>query len=255
MRALLVAAALAGLATPALAGAPVELKGSLQSHGASVTLADLFDGAVGPAGTVVVAAAAAPGYNTVLEAGRVQIAARAAGLDWANANGVRRILVASTAAPAAPVNQRSAKAHAPRAAQALAYARNLNAGEIVQASDLVWSDEAVAPPGAPSDPDKVIGQAARRPLRVGAAVAAGDLAAPVVIRRDDTISVAYEAAGMRLVLQGKALKDAAVGDSVPVLNPQSKKVIDAVAAGPGKALVGPRAEAVRSAAFTTASLR
>lgn len=251
MRALLLAAAFAALAAPALAGAPVELKGSLQSHGSSVTLADLFDGAVGPAGTVVVATAAAPGYNTVLDAGRVQIAARAAGLDWANANGMRRILVASTAAPAAPAS----KARASRAAQSLAYGRNLAAGEIVQASDLVWSDEVVAPAGAPADPDRVIGQAARRPLRAGAAVASGDLAAPMVIRRDETISVAYEAAGMRLVLQGKALKDAAVGDSLPVLNPQSKKVIDAVAAGPGKALVGPRAEAVRSAAFTTASLR
>ena len=143
-----------------------------------------------------------------------------------------------------------------RSVQALAYARNIAAGEIVGAADMVWSDNAVAPADAPGDPDAVIGMVARRPLRAGAAVQSRDLSNPLVIKRDDTISVAFEAAGISLLLQGKALKDAAVGESVQVLNTQSKKVIDAVATGPGKAAVGPRAEAFKARAVgAVASLR
>jgi flagella basal body P-ring formation protein FlgA len=119
----------------------------------------------------------------------------------------------------------------------------------------MWSDAVIAPANAPGDPDAVIGQAARRPLRAGAAVLAGDLSAPVAVHRDEVVSVAYEAPGISLVLQGKALKDAAVGDTVQVLNPQSKKTIEAVVSGPGKALVGPRADALKARAFSTASLR
>jgi len=258
MRTVLLACAFALTAAPAFAGAPVELKPALVADGGTVTLADLFDGAVGPAGTVVVARAAAPGLNTVLDAGRVQIAARGAGLDWANAQGLHRIVVASVAGSQAPVVAAGAERAATRPGrerQALAYGRNINAGEIIQAQDLVWSDQAIAPTGAPGDPDQVIGQQARRPLRVGAPVMGGDFAAPVVVHRDDIVSVAYESAGIRLVLQGKAMKDASTGESLPVLNPQSKKVIEAVAAGPGLAVVGPRAQRLRAAPFATASLR
>ena len=59
-----------------------------------------------------------------------------------------------------------------------------------------------------------------------------------VIFRDD---------GMVLSLQGRALGDAAVGEAVQVLNLGSKKTVEAVASGPGRALVGPEADAIRVA--------
>jgi flagella basal body P-ring formation protein FlgA len=188
----------------------------------------------------------------VLDAGQVQLAARGAGLDWDNALGARRIVVSGAAAPGA------AKPAATRSVQALTYARNLMAGEIVGAADLAWSNTAIAPADAPGDPDVLIGMAARRPLREGSAVQARDLSAPMVVKRDEMISVVFESGGISLTLQGKAMKDAGVGESVQVLNPQSKKVIEAVVSGPGKAVVGPRAEAIKALAFgpvTTASLR
>jgi flagella basal body P-ring formation protein FlgA len=238
-------------AAPALAAQPVMLKTRPAAGAGAITLGDLFDGATGAAAKVVVAPAPGPGLNAVLEAPRVQAAARSAGLDWDNALGVRRIVVAGAASGA----QSPGRAVAGRSTQALTYTRNFAAGEIVGAADLVWSSDAIAPADAPGDPDSVIGMAARRPLRAGAAVQARDLSAPLVVKRDEMISVAFEARGISLTLQGKALKDAAVGDSVQVLNPQSKKVIEAVVSGPGRALVGPRAEALKGRAFTTASLR
>ncbi len=238
---------LAAFATSA-AAADVTLRDAPTAAG-KVTLGDLFEGA-GQASGVFVAAAGPTGGQAVLDAGAVQMAAKRAGLTWANSEGRRRIVVASVAA--APTSTSGSAPHAARGGkrqQALAYARNLNAGDMVSASDLVWSDEAVAPGDAPSDADAAIGKAARRPLREGSAVAMHDLASPRVIKRDDLIDVAFEDDGITLVLQAKALADAAVGDTVPVQNTVSKKTLAAVASGPGRAVVGPAAEALKSAPF------
>ena len=246
MRALLLAAVMAATALPAASparAAALELRGMMQAAGPRITLADLFEGA-GAKGAVVVGTAAPAGGQAVLDAALVQAAARRAGLDWSNPEGRRRLIVASVdrsaAGRVAPAKGRKA---------VLAYARNINAGEVVQASDLVWSDEAVAPGDAVPDAEAAVGMAARRPLRMGAAAAAHDLGAPRVIKRDDAVQVAFEEDGISLSLTGRAMADAAVGDTVTVLNPASKKPIDATASGPGRAVVGPAAEALRARAY------
>jgi flagella basal body P-ring formation protein FlgA len=60
-----------------------------------------------------------------------------------------------------------------------------------------------------------------------------------------------------LSLQGKALQSAATGEAFSVMNPASKKVLQAVAVGPGEAVVGPQANLARSSLDrnTFASLR
>jgi flagella basal body P-ring formation protein FlgA len=98
--------------------------------------------------------------------------------------------------------------------------------------------------------------AARRPLREGSAVAQHDVAPAQVIKRDDVVRVTYEADGISLSLQAKALQPAAVGETLNVMNPASKKTIQAVATGPGEAVTGPGADRMRAANPTQfASLR
>jgi len=89
--------------------------------------------------------------------------------------------------------------------------------------------------------------AARRPLREGAAVGLHDVSAPIVIKAGDSVSVTYEDGGVSLTLTAKALASAAVGESFSVQNPASKKVIEAVCSGPGQAVVGPAALAMKAA--------
>ena len=253
-RSVLVLLSVLALASPAFAGEPVDLRADAVGHSGVVTLGDLFDGADGAAATRIVGRAPV-GQQAVLDAGDVQLAARAAGLDWPNANGQRRIIV-SVVAERADEGGRAhlARRHA-RSRQALVYARNIASGEIVQASDLEWSSEAVAGLDAPRGPEAVIGMAARMPLREDAAVATHDLIAAKVIRRDQMISVDFADDGVSLSLSAKAMGDAAVGDTVQAMNLSSKKVIEAVATGPGHAAVGPGADAVRAdpSAFRTAS--
>jgi flagella basal body P-ring formation protein FlgA len=182
------------LATPAFAGQPVTLKADTVDADGMVTLGDLFDGAGAAARTPV---AARSGPSVVLDAAAVQLAASRAGLDWANAQGFKKVVVRSGTA------QDTTGAAAPRGnVEVLTYARSLAAGEVVQPTDLVWGKAAAAPADAPSDADTVIGLAAKRPLRAGAAVAARDVGAAQVIKSGEAVTVTFASEGILLSLQG-----------------------------------------------------
>ncbi|WP_340647576.1 flagellar basal body P-ring formation chaperone FlgA [Phenylobacterium sp.] len=237
MRTLILAAVLALSAAPALAGQAVTLKSETLDADGLITLSDLFDGA-GAAGKVAVATR--PGTTAVLDAGAVQLAARRAGLDWANAEGIRRIVVR------AGYDGGSSAAVTRGNVEILTYARSLSAGEMVQPQDVVWAKAAASPTDAPRDADAVIGMAAKRPLRAGAAVSLRDVSAPQVIKAGDAVTVIYEAGGVSLSLGGKAMGAAGIGDTVSVQNIASKKIIQATASGPGQALVGPAADRLKS---------
>jgi len=232
------------LAGPALAGQPVTLKADAADADGIVTLGDLFDGA-GAAAQVPVAAR--PAGSVMLDAGLVQAAARRAGLDWANAQGLRKIVVRGGTPAAAAVQRGNV--------EVLTWARNLSAGELVQPTDLVWGKAAAAPADAPNDPDAVIGLAAKRPLRAGAPVAARDVAALAVVKAGDVVTLTYDADGVSLALQAKALSGGGVGETINVQNPSSKKIVQAVVTGPGQAAVGPAADMLRLNRSTRVALR
>jgi flagella basal body P-ring formation protein FlgA len=242
MRAVLSLMAALAFAGPALAGQAVSLKADTASADEIVTLGDLFDGAGAAARTPV---ATRSGALVVLDAGAVQLAARRAGLDWANAEGLHKIVVHGGAAVANVGAGVSPVAHGN--VEVLTYTRSLAAGEIVQPTDIAWIKAAAAPNDAPSDAEAVIGQAAKRPLRAGGVVQAHDVGAAMVIKAGDIVTVTYEAEGISLVLEGKAMGAAGVGEFLAVQNTLSKKVVQTLVTGPGQAVVGPAADQLRSA--------
>jgi len=231
-------------AGPALAGQPVTLKADVADADGVVTLGELFDGA-GAAGKVPVASRTSA--SVMLDAQAVQAAARRAGLDWSNAQGLRRIVVrgGDTAGVAAPRGN----------VEVLTWARNIMAGETIQPADLVWGKAAMSPAGAPSDPDMVVGLAAKRALRAGAAVAGRDVAAPEVVKAGEIITLTYDAEGVTLALQAKAVSGGGVGEMINVQNTSSKKIVQAVVTGPGQAAVGPAADQIKLNNSTRVALR
>ncbi|KQY95242.1 flagellar basal body ring protein [Caulobacter sp. Root1455] len=219
------------IATPALAGQAVSLRSDTTDADGRITLGELFDGA-GAASDVVIANRMGP--SAVLDAGAVQVAARRAGLDWANSNGLRRIIVRQGSDTTLASAQRGN-------VEVLAYARSLATGEIVQPEDLVWVKVAAGASDAPRDADDLIGMTAKRPLRQGAAASLRDVSTPQVIKAGDIVAVTYEDDGVALTLQGKAMAAAAIGENLMVQNTASKKIIETVVTGPGSTAVGPRA--------------
>ncbi|UAL12081.1 flagellar basal body P-ring formation chaperone FlgA [Caulobacter segnis] len=249
MKAFLLAAAatvvITALAAPAFAGAPVTLRMDTTDADGRVTLGDLFDGVTGPAADMVVAARMGP--TAVLDAGQVQVSARRAGFDWANTNGIRRIIVREGVDNGGvSANGRGVAGAARGNVEVLAYARSITAGEIVQPQDLIWVKMAGAPADAPRDADAIIGLAAKRPLREGAAAQTRDVGAAQVIKSGDLVTVTYDDGGISLSLQGKAMAAASTGEVFAVQNTLSKKIIQAVATGPGAAAVGPQAQSLQA---------
>lgn len=248
---LLAASASLLAATPVLAG-PVVLKANPVDEDGRVTLGDVFEGAGAAAGTVIGSRA---GPSIIFEAGQLQALALRSGLHWANPQGLSRVVVrqASLApAPAASNAAASTSATAARpgaAVEVLTYSRNLAAGDIVQPEDVIWStvQAHLAPASGPRDAEQVIGLSARRALRAGAAVGARDLASPQVIARNDMVEVSFLSGGVRLSVTGRATRNASVGEPVSIMNTTSNRTIDAVATGPGKAVVGPAADIARAA--------
>ncbi len=239
---LLAPAIAAALAVPAFAATPVTLNVNLTDAAGQVTLGELFDDA-GPARDVVVAQRTGP--TVVLDAVAVQAFARRYGLDWANPQGIRRIIVRADTGGLAAAHGR----------EVLTYAHSLITGQIVQPDDLIWAKAAAAPVDAAPNTDVVIGMAARRPLREGDTVLTRDVTAPIIIKAGDTVAVTYADDGVSLTLQGKAMANAAAGETLNILNTASKKAIEAVATGPDQAVVGPEAQQLKEQRAAQFALR
>ena len=247
--------AVLAFAAPALAATPVTLKADASDADGIVTLGEIFDGA-GAAGRTPVASRT--GASVMLNAQAVRLAAARAGLDWANAEGLRQIVVRNGApggAPTGAATSATGQIAARGNVDVLTWARSLSAGEIVQPADLVWGKAALAPSDAPNDPDMMVGQAARRALRAGAAVSGHDVSALQAVKANEIVTLTYDNEGVSLSLQAKALTGGAVGETINVQNVTSKKTVQAVVTGPGQAAVGPMAEQLKLSRSTRVALR
>ena len=85
---------------------------------------------------------------------------------------------------------------------------------------------------------QLIGKSAVHVLRPDQPVRAGDVQAPLLVRKGDLVTIALRTPNMELTAQGKALEDGAAGANIRVTNTQSKRVIDVTVDGPGLVRAG-----------------
>ncbi len=129
-------------------------------------------------------------------------------------------------------------------------ARPIARGAVIDAADVVMADRPASDVRATAiaDAAALIGHAARRALPAGQPVRASDLERPAAIARGQTLSVEWRSGPLRLTVQGQALGDAAVGESVRIVNVASHRTIEATVIAPGRAVVAaPPAFAARPA--------
>lgn len=112
--------------------------------------------------------------------------------------------------------------------------RAVQAGEIIRNGDVEFVEmrEETVRREVLLELDRVVGQSARRPLRAGEVLRDNDLRAPLLVNRNSLVTIVLRAGGMSLSAQGRALDDGARGDTVRVLNVQSKRTIEAQVIGP-----------------------
>jgi flagella basal body P-ring formation protein FlgA len=121
--------------------------------------------------------------------------------------------------------------------EAVAVNHPIEAGEILQADDLTVLRQPRSQATTLARMSSTIGMAARRELRPGQPIQAADVMKPVVVKRNDTVTLIYQAPGLTLTLRGQAQDSGAVGDTIGVLNPQTKRVVQGVVSGPGQVMV------------------
>jgi flagella basal body P-ring formation protein FlgA len=110
-------------------------------------------------------------------------------------------------------------------------------GEVLKASDLTILRRPKAEGGALTDINAVAGLAARHQLHPGQSLRAADLMKPEVVQRNDSVTIVYQAPGVTLTLRGQAQDTGALGDTINVLNVESKRVVQGTVVGPGRVTV------------------
>ena len=82
------------------------------------------------------------------------------------------------------------------------------------------------------------GMEARRALKAGELIRAGDLKRPTMVAKGSSVTMVFDAPGMRLSAVGRAMAEGAEGDTITVLNPTSFRKVEAVVIKPGTVRVG-----------------
>lgn len=88
----------------------------------------------------------------------------------------------------------------------------------------------------------IIGKEARRTLREGQPVRSSDLSEPTLVKSGAAVSVVLKSGGMTLTATAQALRDGKMGETIQVMNVQSKRSLQAIVTGQNEVTVNsPRA--------------
>ncbi|KMO12807.1 flagellar basal body P-ring formation chaperone FlgA [Methylobacterium platani] len=119
--------------------------------------------------------------------------------------------------------------------------RSINRGETLSAPDIAVERRPRdgLPADIAADAAAFVGQVAQKPLGAGTALRSGELTRPDLVARGEAVTIVYETPGVALALRGQAREGGPLGAVIGVINPVSKKVIQATVIGPGRVTVAP----------------
>jgi flagellar basal body P-ring formation protein FlgA len=117
---------------------------------------------------------------------------------------------------------------------ALSVDHPIERGQIIRASDVTVLRRPRVDNNVVTDANLVIGMQARHPLLPNQPLNTADLMKPEIVQRADTVTIVYQAPGITLTLRGQAQDAGALGDTISVLNIESKRVVSGVITGPDR---------------------
>ncbi|MCK1745509.1 flagellar basal body P-ring formation protein FlgA [Bradyrhizobium sp. 139] len=116
--------------------------------------------------------------------------------------------------------------------------RDIDRVDLLKSSDIALERRPKAEiTGEPASRDRTIGMQLRRPMRAGAPIRIADIVKPDFVQRDQSVTVIYQVPGIYLTTRGKALESGAEGDTVSVLNLQTKRTLAGVVTGRGQVTI------------------
>ncbi len=133
--------------------------------------------------------------------------------------------------------------------------RNVDRGDVLKASDVIIERRPKAELGGDVAPRvQSVGMQMRKAMRAGQPLKAADLAKPDLVQREEDVTLIYDAAGIYLTVRGKAVESGTDGDTVNVLNMQSKRTVSGVVVGRRQVAIAVPMPRLSAAADTTSSI-
>lgn len=119
--------------------------------------------------------------------------------------------------------------------------RALGRKDVIQVQDIQWTKMRSTDlrDGTVLDPERLIGQTAKRPLKAGEQLMLQDVERTVVVTKGQPVTMELITPYMRLSANGIALDPGGIGDVVQIRNLQSNKVISGIVTGPHQVRVTP----------------
>jgi flagella basal body P-ring formation protein FlgA len=105
--------------------------------------------------------------------------------------------------------------------------QSIRKGTVISQSDLVLKDISSTAVNAMISQDmmQLIGQEAKQTLYKDKPILLRDIGAMTIVRRNDTITMRFQNGAMILQTVGRAMEDGGAGDTIKVMNEQSKKIV------------------------------
>lgn len=164
------------------------------------------------------------------------------------------ILVAPADGP--PLFQRNVFGTVFEMAQVPVPIRLISAGEIVTANDIEWQPVQLGRLGnnTLTDAQQIVGYMAKRPLKARQVLRQSDLVMAPAVKKNDLVRIVVQTGRMTISVQGKVMQDAAIGQTVRVMNVTSNRQLSGTVLDSGTVAVGFSAPTINQAAINQASI-
>lgn len=110
--------------------------------------------------------------------------------------------------------------------------RTLRVGTVLAAGDLRMPTGEET--GAVALRESMVGKEVRRAIYVGRVVSERDLGPPTLIRRNDVVTMVYRSGSLGLRTQGRSLGSGGMGETIEMLNLDTRMKVRATVTGPNQ---------------------
>lgn len=103
----------------------------------------------------------------------------------------------------------------------------LKANDLIRTGDIITSEN-VRPEGDVwhDEHSALIGREVRRTVYAGQSIRPQDTQAPRLVKRNQIVTLKYMRGGLEISLTGRAMGEAGLDETVPVLNLQSRQIVE-----------------------------
>jgi flagella basal body P-ring formation protein FlgA len=122
--------------------------------------------------------------------------------------------------------------------EAAVLTRNVERADMLKSSDIIVERRPKLEIGGDAAVrGSALGMQMRHSMRAGQALRVADIAKPDLVQKDQGVTMIYQSDGLYLTTRGKAIDNGSEGDTVSVLNVQSKRTLSGVVTGRGQVTI------------------